>query len=125
VPCELLTPELARQFVGSEAERQPSGTGACSYAGTTRTVSVSVNPLPAKPDAPVNHFSVIRPENRIPGVDYQAYWFAAASSVVVVKDGLLLEFRVSDVPMLPRAQIIQDRKSEGIRLAEQIVPRVG
>ncbi|MUL83715.1 MULTISPECIES: hypothetical protein [unclassified Mycolicibacterium] len=124
VPCELLTPALARQFAGADVQQQPSGDTVCTYTGATRSVSVSVNPLPTNPDAPVNHFSVIRPENQIPGVEYQAYWFAAASSVVVVKDGLLLEFRVSDNPMLPRAQIVQHRKAEDIRLADQIVPRV-
>ncbi|MDH6194905.1 hypothetical protein M2272_001534 [Mycobacterium frederiksbergense] len=124
VPCELLTPALAREFAGPDAQLQPAENSECSYTGTTRSVGVSVNPLPTNPDAPINHFSVIRPETRIPGVQYQAYWFPAASSVVVVKDGLLLGFRVSDNPMLPNAQVIQDRRAEDIRLADQIVPRV-
>jgi hypothetical protein len=124
VPCELLTPALAREFAGADAEHQPSGNTVCTYTGAVRSVSVSVNSLPTDPDAPVNHFSVIRPENQIPGVRYRAYWFAAASSVVVVKEGLLLEFRVSDNPMFPQARIVQDRKAEDVRLADQIVPRV-
>jgi hypothetical protein len=37
----------------------------------------------------------------------------------------MLEFRVSDNPFAPNAQINQDRKAEDIALADQIVPRAG
>ena len=59
------------------------------------------------------------------GLAYKAYWFAPADSLVVIKNGLLLEFRVSDNPGSPGAQINQDRKAEDIKLADEIVPRVG
>jgi hypothetical protein len=73
----------------------------------------------------VNHFHVVRPENRIAGLPYDAYWFAAGQNLLVVKDGLLLGFKVSDNPFAPNAQINQVRKAEDIQLADQIVPRVG
>lgn len=81
--------------------------------------------MPTNPDAPVNHFHVIRPENEIPGLGYPAYRFAPAGSLVVVKDGPLLEFRVADNPVSPNAQMNQDSKAEDIELADLIVPSVG
>ena len=59
------------------------------------------------------------------GLACKAYWFAPPDSLVVIKNGLLLEFRVSDNPGSPGAQINQDRKAEDIKLADEIVPRVG
>lgn len=46
--------------------------------------------MPTDPTAPVNHFHVIAPENRVDGVDYEAYWFGTGESLVAVKDGLLI-----------------------------------
>jgi len=125
VPCDLLSPSIAQVFAGDDAQRQPTGETICSYRSSTRSVSLSVNPMPTNPDAPVNHFDVIRPENQLPGLPYQAYWFAAGNSLVVVKDDLLLFFTVTDNPIAPNAQINQDRKAEDIQLADLIVPRVG
>lgn len=124
VACDLLTPAIATAFVGDDAERQRSlgDDNACLYLGNAGSVFVSINPLPTNPDAPVNHFSVLRPVNAIPDLGYQAYWFAAGQSVVVVKGGLLLEFKVSD-----RAGVAdrQELAQLDITLADQIVPKVG
>jgi len=124
-PCELLSPSIAKTFAGDDAQRQPWGDSGCFYKGSTRSVQFTISPWPAGPDAPVNHFDAIRPENRIPGLPYEAYWFAPGGSLVVVKNDLLLGFRVSDDPFAPNAQINQHRKAEDIELADQIVPRVG
>lgn len=124
-PCELLSPALARTFAGDDAQRQPWGDDGCMYRGSTRSVLVTVGPWPSAPDAPVNHFGVIRPENQIPAKQYEAYWFAAGQSLLVVKDSLLLGIRVSDNLFAPNAQVNQDRKADDIALADQIVPRLG
>jgi hypothetical protein len=124
-PCELLSQSMAEMFAGDDAQRQPWGDTGCYYKGSTRSVLFTIGPWPSSPDAPVNHFHAIRPENRIPGVPYEAYWFAAADSLLVVKNDLLLGFRVSDNPFTPNAQINQHRKAEDIALADRIVPRVG
>jgi hypothetical protein len=123
-PCELLNPTLARQFAGADAIRQPAPDTECVYRGSARTVSFAINPNSGDPSAPINHFGVLRPENQIPDLPYNAYWFAAGTSLVVVKDGLLLVFTLSDNPVFPTAQINQHRKTEDIALADQIVPRV-
>lgn len=133
-PCELLSPPLAKTFAGDDAQRQlslgstppiPVGDHACFYKGGQRSVLFSINTLPTDPDASVKHFHVIRPENRIADLPYEAYWFAAGESLVVVKNGLLLGFKVSDNPASPGAHINQDRKADDIKLADEIVPRVG
>jgi hypothetical protein len=124
-PCELLSPSLAATFAGADVQRQPWGDDGCLYKGSTRSVLFTIDQWPAAPDAPVNHFHVIRPENQIAGLPYNAYWFAAGQNLLVVKDGLLLGFKVSDNPFAPNAQINQVRKAEDIQLADQIVPRVG
>lgn len=123
VACDLLTPAIATAFVGDDAERQRSlgDDNACLYLGNAGSVFVSINPLPADPDAPVNHFHVLRPENAIPDLGYHAYWFAAGQSVVVVKNGLLLEFKVSDWAGNAGEQ---ERAQLAVTLADQIVPRV-
>jgi hypothetical protein len=132
VPCELLTPDLAKEAIGDDAQRQlqldsappqPVGDDACFYKGAAGTVEFTITPMPADPDAPVNHFHVIQPENRIPDLAYEAYWFGAGESVVVVKDGLLLTFDVSDNRSdTSTYEVLRDKD---IKLADQIVPRVG
>jgi hypothetical protein len=103
VPCELLSPSVAKAFAGDDAQRQlsldsnpplPVGDHACFYQGSTRFVYFSINTLPSDPRAPV-------------------------------KNGLLLNFKVSDIPVLPGTQINQDRKAEDIKLADLIVAEVG
>jgi hypothetical protein len=132
-PCELLSPPVAKPFAGEDAQRQlsldstppiPVGDHACFYKGGRRSVLFSIDALPADPDAPVNHFHVIRPENRIADLPYEAYWFAAGESLVVVKNGLLLGFKISDNPASPGAHGDQGRKADDIELADEIVPRV-
>jgi hypothetical protein len=132
VPCELLTPTIAKAFAGDDAERQlqldsdpplPVGDDACFYKGAAGSVMFTITPMPSDPDDPVNHFHVIRPENQIPGLAYKAYWFGAGESLVVVKDGLLLDFKVSGNPA--GAETYQERRDHDIKLADQIVPRVG
>lgn len=134
VPCELLTESIAKQFAGDDAKRQSTldsspktqlGDDVCLYKSATRSVWLSINPVPTAGDGPLRHFHVIRPENRIPGPTYEAYWFAPGDSVVVIKNGLVLEFRVSDNPYSKGAQINQHRQAEDIRLADLIAPRVG
>ncbi len=71
--CELLTPEVAKKYAGTDAQRQlffdatpplPVGDDGCYYTGSTREVSVLIYPMPTDPTAPVNHFHVIRADNR-------------------------------------------------------------
>jgi hypothetical protein len=132
VPRELLTPAIAKAFAGEDAQRQlqldsdpplPVGDDACFYKGAAGSVMFTITPVPGDPDAPVNHFHTIRPENRIPGVAYEAYWFGAGESVVVVRNGLMLIFDVSgSQPAGDDYQVLQDKD---IKLADQIVQRVG
>jgi len=133
-PCELLNATIAKQFAGDDAERQltvdshpplPVGDTACFYQGSSRSVFFSINPMPTDPNAPVNHFHVIQPQNQIPGLGYAAYWFGPGQSVNVVKNGLLLNFQVQDNPGSPRARSVDELKADDIKLADQIVPRVG
>jgi hypothetical protein len=129
-PCDLLTPEVAKKYAGGDAQRQlayeanppvPVGDNACYYTGSTRSVSVEVFPVPTDPTAPVNHFQVIRPENRVEGVAYEAYWFAAGESLVAVKGGLLISVNVSN---RGAAQTDEDR-ADDVELANLVVPQVG
>lgn len=133
-PCELLSPTIAKQFAGDDAERQltvdsnpplPVGDTACFYQGSTRSVFFSINPMPTDSAAPVNHFHVIQPQNEIPAQGYAAYWFGPGQSVYVVKDGLLLDFKAQDNPGSPHARSVDELKADDIKLADQIVPRVG
>jgi hypothetical protein len=130
--CELLNPALARDFAGEDAARQltwdsipplPVGDDACAYKSSTRTVSFSIDTPPSDPSAPLKHFDVINPNNRVPGLGYDAYWFGAAQSLVVLKNGLVLGFKVSDVAS--SAHVGQWRQADEIKLADQIVPRFG
>ena len=132
-PCELLSPTVAKQFAGDDAQRQltvdsnppiPVGDTACFYQGSNRSVFFSINPMPTDPSAPVNHFHVIQPQNEIPGPAYAAYWFGPGESVYVVKDGLLLDFKVQDNPGSPGARSVDELKADDTKLADQIVPRV-
>ena len=126
-PCELLTPALAKEYAGDDAAQQNSvgdppqsvGPSACYYVGSAGSVLFSIDPLPTDPDAPVNHFHVITPDNELPGLTFKAYRFGAGESVVVVKDGLLLEFKVSN------DQGVEANWDDDVKLAEAIVPRVG
>lgn len=129
-PCDLLTPEVAKKYVGDDAQRQlnydanppvPVGDTGCYYAGDKRSVTVEIYPVPTDPTAPVNHFHVITPENRVQGVDYEAYWFGAGESLVAVRDGLLISVNVSNNLA---SQTAQDR-ADDVELANMIVPQVG
>jgi hypothetical protein len=129
-PCDLLTPEVAKKYVGDDAQRQldydanppvPVGDTGCYYTGDKRSVTVEIYPVPTDPTAPVNHFHVITPENRVEGVDYEAYWFGAGESLVAVKDGLLISVKVSNTTA---SQTEQDR-ADDVELANLIVPQVG
>lgn len=130
-PCDLLTAPVAKKYAGDDAERRlqydtdpplPVGDTACYYAGSTRSVTVEIYPVPTDPTAPVNHFHVITPENRVAGVDYEAYWFAAGGSLVAVKDGLLITVKASDVA---GGSLTDKDKADDIELANLVVPQVG
>jgi hypothetical protein len=129
-PCDLLTPDVARKYVGDDAQRQltydadppvPVGDDACYYTGATREVEVSIFPRPTDPTAPVNHFHVIAPGNRVDGVSYEAYWFGPGESIVAVKDGLLVSVKVANIKS---AWTDQDR-ADDIELANLVVAQVG
>ena len=129
-PCDLLTPEVAKKYVGADAQRQLSydstppvavGDTGCYYTGDQRSVSVAVYPVPTNPTAPVNHFDVIRPDNRVEGVDYEAYWFGPGESLVAVKNGLFISVSVSN---RLASQTDRDR-ADDVELANLVVPHVG
>lgn len=129
-PCDLLTPEVAKKFVGEDAQRQlfydarppvPVGDTACYYTGATREVDVSIFPRPSDPTAPVNHFHVIRPDNRVGAVSYEAYWFGPGESIVAVKDGLLVSVKVAHI----KGDWTDQDRADDIDLANLVVPRVG
>jgi hypothetical protein len=129
-PCDLLTLEVAKKYVGDDAQRQLSydstppvavGDTGCYYTGDQRSVSVAVYPVPTNPTAPVNHFDVIRPDNRVEGVDYEAYWFGPGESLVAVKNGLLISVSVSN---RLASQTDRDR-ADDVELANLVVPHVG
>jgi hypothetical protein len=129
-PCDLLTPTVAKKYVGDDAQRQLScdspprrvGDDACYCTGDTRSVSVSIFPVPSDPTAPVNHFDVIQPRNRFAGLSFDAYWFGPSECIVAVRDGLLIS--VSVETNLAGTWTDQDR-SDDIKLANTIVPQVG
>lgn len=129
-PCDLLTPDVAKKFVGEDAQRQlfydarpplPVGDTACYYTGATREVDVSIFPRPSDPTAPVNHFHVIRPDNRVDGVRYEAYWFGPGESIVAVRDGLLVSVKVAHI----KGDWTDQDRADDIDLANLVVPRVG
>jgi hypothetical protein len=96
----------------------PVGDGACYYDGNAGSVLFSINPLPTDP-APVNHFDVFTLSNEIPGLPFKAYRFGPGQSVVVVKNDLLLGFKVSN------SQGVESNWDDDVTLAEVVVPRVG
>lgn len=129
-PCDLLTPELAAKYAREDVQRQSTYDSdppiavedtSCYYKGNTREVSVDIYPRPTDPTAPINHFHVIRPDNRVNDVAYEAYWFAPAESLVAVKGDLLIGVKVAGITT---SQSDQDRADE-IELANLVVPQVG
>ena len=129
-PCDLLTPEVAKKYVGADAQRQfayqadppvPVGDDACYYTGATREIEVSIFPRPTDPTAPVNHFHVIRPDNRVAALGYEAYWFGPGESIVAVKDGLVITVKVANI----NGDWTDQDRADDIELANLVVPRVG
>jgi len=129
-PCDLLTPEVAKKFVGEDAQRQlsydarpplPVGDTACYYTGATREIEVSIFPRPTDLTAPVNHFHVIRPDNRVDAVSYEAYWFGPGESIVAVKGGLLISVKVANI----KGDWTDQDRADDIELANLVVPHVG
>jgi hypothetical protein len=129
-PCDLLTPAVAKKYVGDNPQRQlfydssppvPVGDDACYYTGDTREVSVNIYPRPTDPRAPVNHFDVIQPQKQIDGLNFEAYWFGPGESIVAVKAGLLIGVKVA---MIKVSWTDQDR-ADDIELANLVVPQVG
>jgi hypothetical protein len=133
-PCELLTASIAKTFAGDDAQKQslldsnpplPVGPTECFYTGSNGSVFFSIDPIPNDPEAPVNHFHVLRPENEIPNLGYRAYWFAAGESVYVVQREDLLNFKVRDPAETAQPRDFEALKAAAVDLANQIVPRVG
>lgn len=129
-PCDLLTPDVARKYLGDDAQRQfsydghppvPVGDGACYFTGATREIEVSIRPRPTDPTAPINHFHVISPDNRIDALGFEAYWFGPGESIVAVKDGLVVSVKVANIK---GGWSDQDR-ADDVELAKLVVPRVG
>ncbi len=129
-PCDVLTPDVARQYLGEDAQRQfaydgrppvPVGHDACYYTGATREIEVAIRPRPTDPTAPINHFHVISPDNRVADLGFEAYWFGPGESIVAVKDGLVISVKVANIK---GSWSDQDRADE-IELANLVVPRVG
>ncbi|MEN4476081.1 hypothetical protein [Mycolicibacterium cosmeticum] len=129
-PCDLLTPAIAEKYVGADARRQlaydarppvPVADNACYYTGATREIEVVIYPRPTDPTAPVNHFDVINPDNRVDALAFEAYWFGPAESIVAVKDGLLIAVKVAGIK---GGWTDQDR-ADDVDLADLIFPRVG
>jgi hypothetical protein len=129
-PCDLLTPDVAKKYVGEDARRQlsydarppvPVGDDACYYTGATREIEVAIFPRPTDPTAPVNHFHVIQPNGRVDALSFEAYWFGPGESIVAVRDGLLVQVKVANIK---GSWTDQDRADE-IELAKLVVPRVG
>lgn len=129
-PCDLLTPEVAKKYVGEDAQRRLAydgrppvlvGDDACYYTGATREIEVSIFPRPTDPSAPVNHFNVISPDHRVHSIDYDAYWFGPGESIVAVKDGLLISVKVANI----KGDWTDQDRADDIELANLVVPRVG
>jgi hypothetical protein len=128
-PCDLLTPAVAKKYVGDNAQRQLTllfpqrqvGDDTCYYTGDTRSVGVAIFPVPTDPTAPINHFGVIQPRNRIAGLSFDAYWFGPDESLVAVRDGLVISMSVETSHAGTWTD--QDR-SDDLDLANTIVPQV-
>ena len=131
-PCELLTLPIAKQFAGDDAQRRLTydgtdppvavGDDSCYYSGSAGSVEFAVGPIPSDPTAPVNHFHVIRPENRDPSLSYEGYWFGPGVSLVVVKNGMMLTFKVAPNP--DTGNLTPETRAADVELANQIVPEV-
>lgn len=131
-PCELLTLSIAKSFAGDDAQRRLSydgtdppvsvGDNGCYYTGGAGSVEFRIGPIPDDPTAPVNHFHVIRPENRDPSLPYDAYWFGPGVSLIVVKNGLMLTFKTSGRP--DTGNLDEATRAADVELANQIVPAV-
>jgi hypothetical protein len=129
-PCDLLTPVVAAKYVGDDARRQftydghppvPVGDSACYYTGDTREIEVSIHPRPTNPTAPINHFHVISPENRVDALGFEAYWFGPGESIVAVKDGLVISVKIANI----KGDWTDQDRADDIELANLVVPRVG
>lgn len=129
-PCDVLTPAVAEEYVGHGAERQFSynveppvrvGDNSCLYTGATREIEVMIFPQPTNPTAPVNHFNVISPDNRIVELGFEAYWFGPGESIVAVKDGLLIQVKVANM----KGSWSEEDRADDIDLANLVVPQVG
>jgi hypothetical protein len=131
-PCELLTLAIAKKFAGDDAQRRlsyddtdppvPVGDPGCYYSGSTGSVEFRVGPVPDDPTAPVNHFHVIEPGNRDTDFPYAAYWFGPGVSLIVVKNGMMLTFKVSPRP--DTGNLDPATRAADTELANQIVPAV-
>ena len=131
-PCELLTLSIAKAFAGDDAQRRLSydgtdppvsvGDNGCYYQGSAGSVEFRVGPIPDDPTAPVNHFHVIRPENRDPSLGYDGYWFGPGVSLIVVKNALMLTFKFSPRP--DTGNLDEATRAADVELANQIVPAV-
>ena len=80
-----------------------------------------MTPRPTDSTAPINHFHVIGPDNRVADPGFEAYWFGPGESIVAVKDGLLVSVKVANIK---GGWSDQDR-ADDIELANLVVPGVG
>lgn len=129
-PCDLLTPDVAKKYVGADARRQlsydarppiPVPDTACYYTGATREIDVAIYPRPTDPTAPINHFHVIRPDNRVHALSFEAYWFGPGESIVAVKDRLVISVKVANI----KSDWTDQDRADDISLANLVVPQVG
>lgn len=129
-PCDLLTPDVAKKYVGEDAQRQstydghppvPVSDDACYYTGATREIEVAIYPRPTDATAPINHFNVISPDNRVDALSFEAYWFGPGESIVAVSDGLVISVKVAKI----RGSWTDQDRADDIELANLVVPRVG
>lgn len=116
--------------MGDDAQRQfsydghppvPVGDGACYYTGPTREIEVSIRPRPTDPTAPINHFHVISPDNRVDALGFEAYWFGPGESLVAVKDELVVSVKVANI----KGDWSDQDRADDVELAKLVVPRVG
>ena len=93
---------------------------ACVYKGSRGSVELAID---SKPSGPMKHFNVIRADNRDTSLPYEAYWFGPGVSLVVVKDGLVLDFKVAPNP--DDGNLTPETRAADVELANQIVPEIG
>jgi hypothetical protein len=127
--CDLLRPDIAKRFAGDDAQRKlsyegdppvPVGDSACYYDGSKGSVGLTVL---SGPSDSMKHFNVIRPDNRDATLPYEAYWFGPGVSLVVVKDGQVLDFKFAPKP--DDGNLTPETRAADVELANQIVPEVG